>query len=332
MRRIAACLVVAALMSGCAAAPGATPIIVSVTPAASEEPTLSPTREATPAPIPHKTQPPRPTPTLTPTYVAPADLPSYEEVVAAFPAGTQTCATRAGIWGPSRDYSLGPFDGEPASLDGEWPHFCPGARFIVTKRFVDYYGSELPVGTLLTIDADYRFVQISGWSPTPTLTPALPVTEDELLAACEGKPIPHAAKYGGSVHPLVVVDAWGEIDPDLYDINAKWADDLWPSPIQLVLCVDDSTTVKVGSCGTYTRRSDGAAGQIIRYRDSVKVRVVVAATGKDTGYKTFAGSTPQCLASVSLPASGPPPWEMYGDDVSSDAINAYATAVSKKVK
>jgi len=169
--------------------------------------------------------------------------------------------------------------------------------------------------------------------PTPRPTPTPPVTEDELVAACTGTPIPHAAKYGGTVHPLVVVsERWG-VDSD-YDINAKWDEGRWPGPIQLVVCrPDDANAVKVGSCGSYTRKSDGEVGQIIRYKYTEKVRVVVARTGRDLQYKTIAGSTPTCAASLSLPASGPPPWDYYGDYPSVDAINKYATAVSKqKVK
>lgn len=171
--------------------------------------------------------------------------------------------------------------------------------------------------------------------PTPSATPEpTPTPDKELAAACEGTPIPWAARYAGTLHPLVVVaHGWDgdwavESSPHRYEINAKWRNGLWPGPIQLVACVDDAKTVKVGTCGSYTRASDGEVGQIIRYRYTAKVRVVVARTGKDLQYKTFAGTTPECAASLSLPASGPPPWGMYGDDVSDDAINTYVTSVS----
>ena len=174
---------------------------------------------------------------------------------------------------------------------------------------------------------------------TPTPTPAPLVTEDELAAACKGTPIPRAARYAGTIHPLVVVayepdEAWVvDSSTSSYDINARWDDGLWPGPIQLVVCVDGAKTVKVGTCGSYKRFSDGEVGQIIRYRYTTKVRVVVATTGKDLQYRTFAGTTPQCASSLSLPGSGPPPWVMYGDGVSDDVINAYATSVStQKVK
>lgn len=69
-------------------------------------------------------------------------------------------------------------------------------------------------------------------------------------------------------------------------------------------------------------------GEIIRYKMTEKIRVVVARTGKDLQYRTVAGSTPKCEASLSIPASGAPPWDFYGDYPSVDAINEYATVVS----
>jgi hypothetical protein len=171
-------------------------------------------------------------------------------------------------------------------------------------------------------------------SPTPTREPTPvplpPITEDELVAACKGKPIPHAAKYAGTVHPLVVVhERWG-IDSD-YAINAKWRDSVWPGRIQLVVCHPDvAEEVKVGSCGTYTRKSDGVKGEIVRYKYTERIRVIVARTGKQTGYTTLSGTIPTCEASLSIPASGPPPWDYYGDYPSVDAVNKFATAVSRQ--
>jgi len=167
-------------------------------------------------------------------------------------------------------------------------------------------------------------------TPRPTPTPAPTINEAALVSACAGRNVPQAATYGGTVHPLVVVDRDGDIGTPPYEINMTWIFDEWLSPIQLVLCVDDPVAVKVGSCGTYTRRSDGVAGEIIRYKYTQKVRVIVAATGKQTGYKTLAGDTPSCAKSLSLPISGPPPWNYYGGLPSDEAINTYATSVSTK--
>jgi hypothetical protein len=160
------------------------------------------------------------------------------------------------------------------------------------------------------------------------------------LAACKGTPIPHAARYAGTLHPLVVVDRysngrWAVDTGPVYHfgVNVMWAQDRWDGPIQLVVCVDSAEVVKVGSCGTYTRKSDGEVGEIIRYRSTVKARVVVARTGRNLEYRTFAGSTPECSASLELPATGLPPWDLYGDDVTGEPINTYAwSVVEQKVK
>jgi hypothetical protein len=86
--------------------------------------------------------------------------------------------------------------------------------------------------------------------------------------------------------------------------------------------------VKVGSCGYYSRRSDGKNGQVIRYRNAEVVRVVVARTGKTVQSKTVYGSTPTCSDTLDDPG-GSPPWRIYGDDVDDTAINKFATTVSR---
>jgi hypothetical protein len=160
-------------------------------------------------------------------------------------------------------------------------------------------------------------------------------TEDQLAAVClsPGVPIPEAAVYAGDLHPLVVVFQQGG-DPtgwDLskylpYDINTQYYSDLWPSPIQLVVCVGQSQ-VRVDSCGTYKRADDGVVGQVIRYKQANTVRVIVAATGKVLTSKTFYGTLPDCAASIDLWSDGPP-WSIWGDSAADDVINAYAVTAS----
>jgi hypothetical protein len=172
-------------------------------------------------------------------------------------------------------------------------------------------------------------------TPIPTATPPPPVTEDQLAAACAGTPIPGAAAYSGSLHPLVVnyVDAAGDWVVEMYKfsyfypINAKWYDGTWPGAIQLVLCVPAEKAVKVGSCGRYKRAGDGKVGEVIRYKESVTVRVVVALTGRTLQSKTFYGTVPACSKSLPDPGTNPP-WRIYGNDPSHSAINKYAVAVS----
>jgi hypothetical protein len=106
-----------------------------------------------------------------------------------------------------------------------------------------------------------------------------------------------------------------------------WYLEGWASPVQLVVCLSDKD-VKVGSCGTYTRRSDGKSGQIIRYRYSTAARVIVAGTGKTLQSKTYYGSTPACASTLSIPASGSPPWALYGDGANRDAVNEMTMSLS----
>ena len=113
-----------------------------------------------------------------------------------------------------------------------------------------------------------------------------------------------------------------------YAISNKWYSQTWGSPIQLVACVGARTIVKIGSCGTYRRKSDGKVGQLIRYKLSITVRIALAKTGKTLQSKTFYGSTPSCTQNVSLPDSHDPPWQEYGSEVDDNAINNYITGVS----
>jgi hypothetical protein len=173
-------------------------------------------------------------------------------------------------------------------------------------------------------------------TPVPTPTPPPPVTEHELAAVCaKGTPILGAAKYAGTVHPLVVLyrgdTAW-TLDSGTYDINTRWDSYDWPGPIQLVVCVSPEQQVLLESCGMYSRASDGAQGEIDLYRNFKLVRVIVAKTGKTLQSKTFYGDTPTCATSISG-VDNPddsPPWILSGTYADTDQINSYATAVSKQ--
>lgn len=204
-----------------------------------------------------------------------------------------------------------------------------------------------PTPTLcLVINPDGSQVQCGYATEAPTVAPTpTPVplpTDDELIAACAaGTPIPEAAAYTGAVHPLVVVWASDENNqwiPDIsgdtsgglsYDIDSKWLDGSWPGPIQLVVCVGLDQNVKLDSCGTYQRQSNGVTGSVIRYKIGELVRIVVAATGKTLMSKTFYGTLPTCASEFDTPMmSGDPPWELDGDYPDIGAINTYATAAS----
>lgn len=94
------------------------------------------------------------------------DLPSYSEVVATYPAGTELCTTHAGISGGGDGYSLGGYDGQGATIqirNGETLAWCFGAKYVVTGPMVDEDGEPIPVGALLTLDTEFQFVQVSSF-------------------------------------------------------------------------------------------------------------------------------------------------------------------------
>lgn len=167
--------------------------------------------------------------------------------------------------------------------------------------------------------------------PTPQPTPA---PDTELIGACYGKPVAWAAPYAGKVHPLVIAGPWGTAGvwdwlPD-FDINGKWRDGKWTSPmIQLVVCPESAEPKPGGSCGTYTR-DDGVSGELIRYRDVLKIRVVVARTGKTLQSTKLLGPKTECPASTGISLGKAPPWSFLADPVTFGQIDAYAAKVSKQ--
>jgi hypothetical protein len=174
-------------------------------------------------------------------------------------------------------------------------------------------------------------------SPTDTLgpTPTPGITTEQVSDICvNGNPIVAATKYGGKVHPLVLVNevvAGWLVDEmgDRYAIDKKWSAGEWANDLQLVLCVGSQGAKNKGACSaTYRRESDGATGKVVRYAYYQTIRVLVASTGKTLQSKTLSGSTPKCSAKVSIPATGPAPWKIYGAEVADSAVNAYAVSVS----
>lgn len=164
----------------------------------------------------------------------------------------------------------------------------------------------------------------SGW-PLHGSDASAVDAESALRAACsDGTPVPGAAPYAGKVHPLIVVDQQGHWSG--FDINHgfPWSPWSWSSPIQLVVCVPANDEKKVGSCGTYKNEA-GEVAEVFRYKDSVTVRVVVAATGKALQRKVLANAAPKCLKDFWV--SGTDGWQII-DEVTAEQVNEYATAVS----
>jgi hypothetical protein len=169
-------------------------------------------------------------------------------------------------------------------------------------------------------------------APTPTAAPSDgSPSAGELMGVCSNFAAPGAAAYNkGRSHPLIVVDNGGAsyLSFGDYDINARFTDDSWPTPIQLVLCVGTDVGKNVSNCGTYKRVSDGKKGTVLSYRHTVTVTVKLARTAKTLQTKVLTGSTPKCTQTMTVDWGANPPWRIYGSTVSTAAINTYATAVS----
>jgi hypothetical protein len=69
-------------------------------------------------------------------------------------------------------------------------------------------------------------------------------------------------------------------------------------------------------------------GEIIRYRQVEAVKVRVARTGDVIKSFTFKGKAPPACTDTMTLAVGS--WGLYGDEVSGDVVDEYATAVSKQ--
>jgi len=171
----------------------------------------------------------------------------------------------------------------------------------------------------------------SGW-PGGGLDANWDVLRDlqgELFDTCHaGTPVPGAAPYAGKVHPLIVMDmnnAWLAYDVDInQEFRASgWP---WPSPIQLVACYR-SEDKKAGSCGPYKTEA-GEVGEVIRYRETMTIRVVVAATGKVLQKKALTSATPKCPG-AKFWTTGTWGWTLK-NPVTADQISTYITAVSKQ--
>jgi hypothetical protein len=174
-------------------------------------------------------------------------------------------------------------------------------------------------------------------APTPTAAPTplpTPAPETELVRVCYGEPVAWAAPYAGNVHPLVIAGPHGKAGvwnwlPD-YEINGKWRDGEWASPkIQLIVCPEPAEPRRGGSCGIYTMVK-GVSGELLRRRDALKVRVVVARTGKTLQTTTLVGPKTKCPASTGMVVGAKPPWAFLGDNVTADQIDKYAEKVSKQ--
>ena len=142
-RRSAVVLVaLAALLAGCSSG---TPAGGS-SPARSQPPTTS-----------TATTPPTTSPTPTPISPTKPALPTYSQVVAAYPAGVDMCESVASL--TPGGYAV---TGSVHFGNGKFVMPCYGAKITVTKA-TTVEGTRYRVGTKLTVNAKMHLVPVSSW-------------------------------------------------------------------------------------------------------------------------------------------------------------------------
>ncbi|GAA2496984.1 hypothetical protein [Terrabacter carboxydivorans] len=175
---------------------------------------------------------------------------------------------------------------------------------------------------------------------TPALDAATSLVET-FVPVCRGTG-GEGAPYAGSVHPMALVgpsedssgNQWGHTVAQADQFRAETGHSvpaaLRPrstSQVQLVTCVTERL-VPAPSCGTYTRGSDGASGELRRTKGTVTVRVRIATTGALIGQRTFDRSPPSCPTTASGPvASGEPPWMLDGQTPGLAEAYSFVTAL-----
>ena len=141
---------------------------------------------------------------------------------------------------------------------------------------------------------------------------------------CQGNTLADSARYAGSDHPLAII---GPPNGGPYQGRGGWEQEMAeyigesaPSgllprsvdDIQLVACVASEKTVPATSCGIYKRVVDGVTGEVRRTTSSVKVRIIVARTGRQVAQETLLGQPMQCAEQF---MTGDPPWVLEGGPV-----------------
>ena len=119
--------------------------------------TMAPTSTTTTIPPTTTTTSTSTTTSTTTTTVPEEPLPNYSEVL----AGAEPCSARANVdggEGGSYSFKAG------AILDAEGGLFCVGAQFTTVGPTVLPDGTEVPIGSFLTIGADGSLVRVSNFS------------------------------------------------------------------------------------------------------------------------------------------------------------------------
>ena len=146
-------------------------------------------------------------------------LPSYEEVVKAYPDGVPLCETEADIVG-GNDQQLSLGDGYvPVNEDGEPRYQCYGTKLTVRKK-VTLKGKTYQPGNKLTVDKDLYWIEVSGWEPSVPKSGAKPAPSaaDARKAPADVAAPPDAAEKTASGLAFRVLRAGtGTVHPHRWD-------------------------------------------------------------------------------------------------------------------
>jgi hypothetical protein len=163
----------------------------------------------------------------------------------------------------------------------------------------------------------------SGWGGWYGSVPDGGVTEYLVAACSDGTPVPGAAPYAGSVHPLLVIDmypgqlAYVAINRD-FPGPYGWS---WASPLQLVVCVERDEK-RVESCGQY--KSGSEVHEVYRDQATATIRVIEAVTGEVLQQKVLKNPAPKCPKKFWTTSGN---WVLV-DPVTDEQVDTYATSVS----
>jgi hypothetical protein len=133
----------------------------TLSPTTTTTPPSTTTTVATTTTVPPTTTTAPATTTSPPTTVAPAvDLPTYSEVVAAYPPGVEPCVSRGEIsGGEGGNYTI--LAG--AILDPEQGLFCIGSQYTTVGQTWLPDGTPLAEGSFVTIDGEGNMIQVASF-------------------------------------------------------------------------------------------------------------------------------------------------------------------------
>lgn len=146
-------------------------------------------------------------------------LPSYEEVVGAYPDGVPLCSTDSEIVGGD-DQQLALEGGHIAvNEEGEPRYQCYGTKLTVRKKVV-LKGKPYRPGAKLTVDKDLYWIEVSGWAasaPPAAGSPSASAADPRKAPADVGAPPSDAEKAPSGLASKLLQSGTGSAHPHAWD-------------------------------------------------------------------------------------------------------------------